>query len=64
MTEFSGKATVDHDNNHVIVHLPEDGFLDLSPEAARKLGTRLLVESFRAAGEPVPMLVMLTGDRT
>jgi len=50
-TEHEGKAQVTSANGRVRVDLPEGSYLDLTPEMAERLASRLLVEATRAKGK-------------
>ncbi|WIE65921.1 hypothetical protein DEI99_005125 [Curtobacterium sp. MCLR17_036] len=50
-TEHEGKAVVTNVEGRVHVTLPEGSYLDLTPEMAERLASRLLVEATRAKGK-------------
>lgn len=58
-TEQKHKAAVTTVGGVVFISLPNDQYIELTPEKARRLATVLFVKANEAEGQPAPEIIML-----
>lgn len=62
MTGQKYKTALSTVGGDVFMSLPDDQYIELTPEQARKLGAALFTKANEAEGKPAPELIILSKD--
>lgn len=58
-TERNATTSVHAIDGNVLMALPQDQYIKMTPQQARDIGMRLFRRAFEAEGEPVPSMIII-----